>query len=55
METVDTAGVVESQPRHQGRQEEEAEGGDQTSSQAEQDSQVGLQQDVCQGADADSS
>ena len=47
VETVDTAGVVESQPRHQGRQEEEAEGGDQTSSQAEQDSQVGLQQDVC--------
>ena len=44
VEAVDTAGVVEPQPGvQQGRQEEEAEGADQTSSQAQRYSKVRLQ------------
>ena len=34
VETVDTAGVVEPQPRHHARQQEEAQGADKTSSEA---------------------
>ena len=45
MEAVDTAGVVEAQPGQQGRQEEEAEGAEETSGQA--------QQDICYGADTE--
>ena len=56
VEAVDTAGVVEPQPGvQQAREEEEAEGADQTSCQAQQYSQVGLQQDICYGPDTDSS
>ena len=55
MEAVDTAGVVEPQPRHEARQEEEAQGADQTSSQTQRYSKVRLQQNICYGADADSS
>ena len=53
MEAVDTAGVVEAQPGQQGRQEEEAEGAEETSGQPQQDSEVGLQQDICYGADTE--
>ena len=55
VETVDTAGVVKPQPRHEARQQEEAQSADQASSQAQHYSKVRLQQNICYGADADSS
>ena len=55
VETVDTAGVVKPQPRHEARQQEEAQSADQASSQAQHYGKVRLQQNICYGADADSS
>ena len=46
VKTVDTAGVVKPQPGHERRQEEEAQGTDQTCSEAQEDSKVRLQQDI---------
>ena len=46
VKTVDTAGVVEPQSGHERRQEKEAQGGDQTCCEAQEDSKVGLQQDI---------